>query len=125
MRCRFKPADPDEDLASENGIPASIRTVEEEADTEDIHPEEAAGDLTLIPIAPKTSEGSEFEPSDIDSAKTEFAVPKQTSSAFMIMLILVALILGSGLAAMQFPQVKEWVRQNLPASLQKFVPPNS
>ncbi len=125
MRCRFKPADLDEDLASENGIPASIRTVEEEADTEDIHPEEAAGDLALIPIAPKTSEESEFEPSDIDSAKTEFAVPKQTSSAFMIMLILVALILGSGLAAMQFSPIREWVRQNLPTGLQKFVPPNS
>jgi hypothetical protein len=49
-------------------------------------------------------------------------VPKQTNSAFIIILILVALILGSGLAAMQFPQVKDWVRQNLPVSLQRFVP---
>ncbi|MCY7333036.1 MAG: protein phosphatase 2C domain-containing protein [Pseudanabaena sp. CAN_BIN31] len=125
MRCRFRLADPDEDLASENAVPAVIHDVEEDIDTEDIHPEASAGDLAVTLIDSKTSEESGFEPSDIDSAKTEVAVPKRTSSAFMIILILVALILGSGLAAMQFPQVKEWVRQNLPTSLQQFVPPNS
>jgi serine/threonine protein phosphatase PrpC len=124
MRCRFRLPDPDEDLVSESTVPTAIHDVEEDIDTEDIHPEEAAGDLAVTLIDSKTSEGSGFETSDIDSAKTEFAVPKRTSSAFMIILILVALILGSGLAAMQFPQVKEWVRQNLPTSLQKFVPPS-
>ena len=130
MRCRFAPADADEDLATENSIPASIHSSEEDIDTEDIQPEsgDAAGALALTSSNSKDSEETEFEMEDnaksidIDSAKTEFAVPKQTNSTFIIILILVALILGSGLAAMQFPEVKNWVRQNLPTSLQRFVP---
>ncbi|MFO0210207.1 MAG: hypothetical protein ACK53E_05410 [Pseudanabaena sp.] len=43
----------------------------------------------------------------------------------MIILILVALLLGSGLAALQFPQVKDWIRQHVPANFKKFVSPNS
>ncbi|MFM7601894.1 MAG: protein phosphatase 2C domain-containing protein [Pseudanabaena sp.] len=124
MRCRFAPIDPEEDQLGENNISASISTAEEEADTEDIQTEteEPAGSLALTPPVSESSKNIEPELMDVDSAKTEFAVPKQTNSAFIIILILVALILGSGLAAMQFPQVKGWVRQNLPQSLQKFVP---
>jgi protein phosphatase len=129
MRCRFAPAsDVDEDQVSENDVPASIHSTEEDADTEDIQPEieEAAGALALTPsVESAASEDIDFDLSEFDSAKTELAVTKQTNSAFIITLILVALILGSGLAAMQFPQVKNWLRQNLPTSLQRFVPPNS
>jgi len=116
MRCRFAPVDPEEDQVSEDDIPTSISTAEEEADTEDIQTEteEPAGALALTAPDSESSEDLKPEPMDMDSAKTEFAVPKQTNSAFIIILILVALILGSGLAAMQFPQVKDWVRQNLP-----------
>jgi protein phosphatase len=124
MRCRFSTIDPQEDQVNENDVLTSINTAEEEADTEDIQPEteEPAGTLALTSPDSPASEDIEPELIDIDSAKTEFAVPKQTNSAFIIILILVALILGSGLAAMQFPQVKDWVRQNLPVSLQRFVP---
>jgi len=124
MRCRFAPSDPEEDQVGENDISSSISTAEEEADTEDIQTEteEPAGALAVTSPESQTSEDLEPELMDMDSAKTEFAAPKQTNSAFIIILILVALILGSGLAAMQFPQVKDWVRQNLPVSLQKFVP---
>lgn len=127
MRCRFAPADADEDQVSENDLHASIHTTEEDADTEDIQheSEDIAGALALTAQGVDTSEEIEPDLSDIDSAKTELAVTKQTNSAFIITLILVALILGSGLAAMQFPQVKTWLRQNLPTNLQRFVPPNS
>ena len=103
--------------------PATTSTAEEEADTEDIQPEteEQAGALARTSLDSQASDNIEPELMDIDSAKTEFAVPKQTNSAFIIILILVALILGSGLAAMQFKQVRDWVRQNLPESLQRFV----
>jgi protein phosphatase len=130
MRCRFAPADEQEDLVTENNIPASIYTDEKDLDTEDIQPEsgDLAGALALTSPDSIDSEDTEFEirdrekDIDVNSAKTEFAVPKQTNSTFIIILILVALILGSGLAAMQFPQVKNWVRQNLPTNLQRFVP---
>ena len=130
MRCRFAPADEQEDLVTENNIPASIYTEEKDLDTEDIQPEsgDLAGALALTSPDSTDSEDTEFEIRDrekgldVNSAKTEFAVPKQTNSTFIIILILVALILGSGLAAMQFPQVKNWVRQNLPTNLQRFVP---
>ena len=130
MRCRFAPADEQEDLVTENNIPASIYTDEKDLDSEDIQPESGApaGALALTSTDSTDSEDTEFEIRDrekgidVNSAKTEFAVPKQTNSTFIIILILVALILGSGLAAMQFPQVKNWVRQNLPTNLQRFVP---
>ncbi|WP_434683813.1 protein phosphatase 2C domain-containing protein [Pseudanabaena minima] len=123
MRCRFAPIDPEEDQVGENDNSTSISTAEEEADTEDIQTEteESAGALALTPPDSESSKDIEPELIDVDSAKTEFAVPKQTNSAFIIILILVALILGSGLAAMQFKQVRDWVRPNLPESLQRFV----
>jgi serine/threonine protein phosphatase PrpC len=129
MRCRFIPADADEDQVSESNIPTAIENIEEDVDTEDIQPnsEDPAGALALTAIDSEIPEEPQPDVSndDIDSAKTEFAVPRQTNSTFIIILVLVALLLGSGLAAMQFPQVKDWLRQNLPTSLQKFVPPNS
>lgn len=132
MRCRFAIADEDEVI--ENNIPTSIHSAEEDIDTEDIQPEsrDPAGALALTSPDSTDSEDTEFEirdkaeAVDIDSAKTEFAVPKQTNSTFIIILILVALILGSGVATvMYFPQVKTWMRQHLPENLKGFVPPNS
>ena len=129
MRCRFAPADADENQVSEGNISTTIENIEEDIDTEGIKTdaEDPAGALALTSIDSEIPEdlGSNISDDDPDSAKTEFAVPKQTNSAFIIILILVALILGSGLAAMQFPQVKDWLRQNLPTGLQKFIRPNS
>ena len=128
MRCRFAPPDPNEDQVSGNELPTSVNTLEEDAITEDIQQpdQDAAGALaTISPFDSKASQDLEPDINDLESAKTEFAVPKQTNKAFIIILILVALILGSGLAAMQFPQAREWVREHLPTSLKKFVPPNS
>jgi hypothetical protein len=122
MRCRFAPADPNEDLVSENDISTSVNSLNPEADTEgnQINNQDLAGALALTEaIDSETSEDPEVELSDIDSAKTEFAVSKQTGSTFIIILVLVALVLGSGLAAMQFPSVRDWVNQHLPASLKK------
>ncbi len=122
MRCRFAPADPNEDLVSENDILTSVNSLNPEADTEgnQINNQDLAGALALTEaIDAETLEDPEVEVSDIDSAKTELAVAKQTSSTFIIILVLVALILGSGLAAMQFPSVRDWVNQHLPASLKK------
>jgi len=127
MRCRFAPPDPNEDRVSGNELPTFVDTQEEEAITEDIQPDQdAAGALaTISPFNTKASQDLEPDIDDLESAKTEFAVPKQTNKAFIIILVLVALILGSGLAAMQFPQAREWVREHLPTSLKRFVPPNS
>ncbi len=129
MRCRFAPADADENQVSEGNISTTIENIEEDIDTEGIKTdaEDPAGALALTSIDSEIPEdlGSNISDDDPDSAKTEFAVPKQTNSAFIIILILVALILGSGLAAMQFPQVKDWLRQNLPTGIQKFIRPNS
>ena len=128
MRCRFAPPDPNEDRVSGNELPTSVGTLEEDAITEDIQQpdQDAAGALaTILPFGSKASQDLEPDIDDLESAKTEFAVPKQTNKAFIIILVLVALILGSGLAAMQFPQAREWVREHLPTSLKKFVPPNS
>jgi len=126
MRCRFAPPDPNEDRVSGNELPTFVDTQEEEAITEDIQPDQhAAGALaTISPFNTKASQDLEPDIDDLESAKTEFAVPKQTNKAFIIILVLVALILGSGLAAMQFPQAREWVREHLPTSLKRFVPPN-
>jgi uncharacterized protein HemX len=65
------------------------------------------------------SEDSADDTSDVDSAKTEVAVVKQTNSGFIIALVLLALVLGSGLAAMQFQPVRDWVEQHLPINLKK------
>jgi hypothetical protein len=128
MRCRFAPAEADEDLISENEIPTAINGLKDESGIEhlDTEPQAVAGALAT------TSSGADdvaadLDPniSDLDSAKTEVAVTKQTNSTFIVILILVALVLGSGLAAMQFPQVKDLLRQQLPSNLKKFVPPNS
>ncbi|PZV16014.1 MAG: protein-serine/threonine phosphatase [Pseudanabaena sp.] len=123
MRCRFATADPDEDHVSENDIPTSINHAEEDIDTEGVQSstEDSAGALALISPDSKNSDAQKSDLSGIDSAKTDLAVPKQTSSAFIVILIFVALILGTGMAAMQFPQVKNWVRQHLPVNLQRFV----
>jgi hypothetical protein len=53
----------------------------------------------------------------MDSAKTEVAVTKQTNSGFIVALELLALVLGSGLAAMQFQPVRAWVEKNVPINL--------
>ena len=120
MRCQFAPTDSEEEILNGETI---INSDEEDPDTEDIQPEleDTAGSLVLKPILSDTDDLQSIEPdlSDIDSVKTELGVPKQTNSTFIIVLILVAVIMGSGFAAMQFPQVKEWVKNYLPASFQK------
>lgn len=122
MRCRFSPADPNEDLTSENDISTSINTIELNADTEG---NPAADTLAMATrFSPETIEDKEAEISDIDLAKTELAVSKQTNGTFIVILVLLALLLGSGLAAMQFQPVRDWVDQQLPTSLKKFVSPN-
>jgi len=127
MRCRFVPADLNETQVSEDDI--STSDGEENADTEDIQSQsdDTVGSLALTQIESESSDDLQPISTDVDDAdledtdavKTEFAVVKQTNSTFIILLILVALILGSGFAAIQIPQVKTWVRDNLPANFQK------
>ena len=128
MRCRFAPADLNEDQENEDELIPTSNEVVKDVDTAGIQSdhEDPKGVLaTTSLLNSKSPEGIENDISDMDSAKTEFAVPKQTNQAFIIILVLVALILGSGLAAMQFPQVRNWVRQQLPINLKDFVPPTS
>lgn len=131
MRCRFAPPDPDEDMVSESDLLTSIDSSQVEPDTEgiDAEPQDLAGAIASS-VTPEDIENNistnlntniPDHISDIDSAKTELAVTKQTNKAFIIILVLVALVLGSGLAAMQFPQAKDWVRQNLPTSVKKLI----
>lgn len=115
MRCRLAPPDTDEDLLNEGGLPNSQDVVTEEADTEDIKQDvdsEEAGALAVSEPLISEPEGEGLP--NVDFAKTEFAVTKQTNTGFIVALIVVALILGSGFAAMQVPQVKDWVQKNLP-----------
>ncbi|NUN64655.1 SpoIIE family protein phosphatase [Pseudanabaena biceps] len=117
MRCRLAPPDAEEDLLNEGDLPNSEALITEEADTEDIQPNIDSEDAGALAVAePVISEpnAAEADLPNLDFAKTEFAVPKQTNTGFIVALIVVALILGSGFAAMQFPQVKDWVQKNLP-----------
>lgn len=136
MRCRFAPADPSEDQVSEDEQLTSSDGAEDNVDSEDIlHNLNSVNTLAGALVTTTNVDKSEsFEPtdvpdnlsdSDLESAKTTLAGPRQTNKAFMIILILVALLLGSGLAALQFPQVKDWIRQHVPANFKKFVSPNS
>ena len=116
MRCRFAIAD--EDLTSEdeptiiNGLPSESDTAGNLTHTED------ESDALMVPSVDRDiSDDSEDDTSGMDSAKTEVAVVKQTNSGFIVALVLVALVLGSGLAAMQFQPVKDWVKQHLPVNL--------
>ena len=116
MRCRFAIAD--EDLTSEdeptiiNGLPSESDTAGNLTNTED------ESDALMVPSVDRDiSDDSEDDTSGMDSAKTEVAVVKQTNSGFIVALVLVALVLGSGLAAMQFQPVKDWVKQHLPVNL--------
>jgi serine/threonine protein phosphatase PrpC len=122
MRCRLTAPDIAEDQASEGNLIDTDQLKEQEADTEDIHPhdqpQDDAGALTVSDSSSDTdAETQESFTTNPDSAKTEFAVPKQTNTAFIVILILIALILGSGFAAMQFPQVRDWVQKNLPVKI--------
>lgn len=130
MRCRFAPADANEDVASPNEQLKALDASEDEADTEDILSDEQIAETVYGESTPVLNSFAREDlqsktNDDLDSAKTEFAVPQQTNRTFIIILILVALFLGSGLAAFQFPQVRNWVQDHLPTSLKKFVPPKS
>ncbi|MCA6585820.1 MAG: protein phosphatase 2C domain-containing protein [Pseudanabaena sp. M051S1SP1A06QC] len=136
MRCRFAPADSNEDQVSEDEQLTSSEGAEDNVDSEDILHNPNSGNTVAGALVTTTNadKSESFEPidvpdnlsdSDLESAKTTLAVPRQTNKAFMIILILVALLLGSGLAALQFPQVKDWIRQHVPANFKKFVSPNS
>jgi serine/threonine protein phosphatase PrpC len=130
MRCRFAPADANEDVASPNEQLKALDASEDDADTEDILSDEQIAETVYGESTPVLNSFAREDlqskiNDDLDSAKTEFAVPQQTNRTFIIILILVALFLGSGLAAFQFPQVRNWVQDHLPTSLKKFVPPKS
>ena len=122
MRCRFAPPDQQEDDLSEGIVVNPDLPLE---DTEDIHAPDSADaqqDLALEPAGALANivtdeHGAESADADIaGDAKTELAVAKQTNTAFIVVLILIALLLGSGLAAWQVPQVRDWVQQQLPKS---------
>jgi serine/threonine protein phosphatase PrpC len=115
MRCRFAIAD--EDLVSEEE-PNNGLTLESDTAGDLIKAEDGSEVLMVTSADPDISEDSQ-DTSDLDSAKTEVAVVKQTNSGFIIALVLLALVLGSGLAAMQFQPVREWVEQHLPINLKK------
>jgi len=130
MRCRFAPPDADEDAVGTDEQTNLLDGSEDDVDTEDILPNPqtvstVGGELATITNNGDSEDQQSETNNDLDSAKTEFAVPQQTNRTFIIVLILIALLLGSGLAAFQFPQVRNWVQDNLPTSLKKFVPPNS
>ena len=118
MRCRFAIADGD--LTSEDE-PTSINGLTLESDTAGslINVEDGSDSLMVTSADSDISEYSADDTSDVDSAKTEVAVVKQTNSGFIIALVLLALVLGSGLAAMQFQPVREWVEQHLPITPKK------
>ena len=113
MRCCFAIAD--EDLASED-LSTSIDGLglDSEAAGEPINTEDESDSLMIKSDDLDITEGLEGDPSDMESAKTEVALTKQTNSGFIIALVILALVLGSGLAAMQFKPVQNWVEQNLP-----------
>ncbi|MEI6332351.1 MAG: protein phosphatase 2C domain-containing protein [Pseudanabaena sp. ELA645] len=112
MRCRFAIAD--EDLVSEEE-PNNGLTLESDTAGDLIKAEDGSEVLMVTSADPEDSQDT----SDLDSAKTEVAVVKQTNSGFIIALVLLALVLGSSLAAMQFQPVREWVEQHLPINLKK------
>lgn len=65
---------------------------------------------------------SEADLDFIDHEKTELGTvaPKQTSQSFLIVLVCVMFLLGSGLAATQVPLVREWLKKhNVP---EKYIP---
>jgi serine/threonine protein phosphatase PrpC len=118
MRCRFAIAD--EDLASEDEL-TSTNDISLESDTvgDLINAEDRSDALIVTSTDPNISEDSEDDTSDMESAKTEVAVVRQTNRGFIVALVLLALVLGSGLAAMQFQPVRDWVEQHLPINLKK------
>jgi serine/threonine protein phosphatase PrpC len=118
MRCRFAIAD--EDLASEDEL-TSTNDISLESDTvgDLINAEDRSDALMVTSADPNISEDSEDDTSDMESAKTEVAVVRQTNRGFIVALVLLALVLGSGLAAMQFQPVRDWVEQHLPINLKK------
>jgi hypothetical protein len=123
MRCRFAIAD--EDLTSEDELNEDDSTLADalalESDTAGdlINTESGSEALMATSADSDISEDSADITSDMDSAKTEVAVVRQTNSGFIIALVLIALVLGSGLAAMQFQPVRDWVERHLPINLKK------
>ncbi len=123
MRCRFAPPDLQEDDLSEGVAvdPSQSEDTEDgghaadSVDNVDDQPNlvtEPAGALANIEVdgADVAVDSEDFG----DETKTELAVTKQTNGTFIVILILIALLLGSGLAAWQVPQVRDWVQQQLP-----------
>ena len=123
MRCRFAIAD--EDLISEDELNEDDSTLTDalalESDTAGdlINTESGSEALMATSADSNISEDSADITSDMDSAKTEVAVVRQTNRGFIIALVLIALVLGSGLAAMQFQPVRDWVERHLPINLKK------
>jgi protein phosphatase len=123
MRCRFAPPDLEEDQLSEGSFGEAGLQSE---DTENSHNGDTAGDEQQDLVTEPAGALANIEVDGIgatdgdealgDEVKTELAVPKQTNNAFIVVLILIALLLGSGLAAWQVPQVRGWLQQQLPKS---------
>jgi len=118
MRCRFAIAD--EELVSEDE-PTSINELALESETaSDLVDTEVLSDSLVVASEDSdVSQGLESGVSNIDFTKTEVAVTKQTNSGFIVALVLVALLLGTGLAAIQFQPVREWIEQRLPINLKR------
>ncbi|MDX2254759.1 MAG: protein phosphatase 2C domain-containing protein [Pseudanabaenaceae cyanobacterium bins.39] len=118
MRCRFAATNADEDRLMEGEV---LTTDAPQEDTEDIKPVtsaqdgqlDPAGALTTIPDNSEPESDLEDEGKNIDEAKTEVAVSKQTNAFFITMMIIVSLLLGSGIAATQIPQIRDWLNQQL------------
>jgi serine/threonine protein phosphatase PrpC len=123
MRCRFAIADEDlisEDESSEDkSISTDALALESDTAGDLINTESGSEALMATSADSDISEDSADITSDMDSAKTEVAIVRQTNSGFIIALVLIALVLGSGLAAMQFQPVRDWVEQHLPINLKK------
>jgi serine/threonine protein phosphatase PrpC len=115
MRCRFAIAD--DDLTTDDDSTVSDGLPLESEPTGDLNAEDGADSLIVTSGDRGISEDAEDDTSDMDSAKTEVAVTKQTNSGFIVALVLLALVLGSGLAAMQFQPVRAWVEKNVPINL--------
>jgi hypothetical protein len=115
MRCRFAIADDDLTSADDSTVIDGLPL--ESEPTGDLNAENGADSLIVSSSDRDISEDAEDDTSDMDSAKTEVAVTKQTNSGFIVALVLLALVLGSGLAAMQFQPVRAWVEKNVPINL--------
>ncbi|MEE3717523.1 protein phosphatase 2C domain-containing protein [Tumidithrix elongata RA019] len=126
MRCRLAKPNPEEDRKEEEELATVLQTVPLESNRDvtiaevrtkakPINPTSA-----LVTSAQKVSNTEVSE--DINTEKTELGevVAKQTSRGFLILLVCVMFLLGSGLAATQVPSVRKWLERQIP---KEYIPP--